>query len=81
MLVLTRKKGEGVIIGDDIEIQIVDIRGGAVRVGLNAPRDKKIYRQEVYQKIQEENREATKWKVADLDSLLNAQKTVVKETK
>ncbi len=59
MLVLTRKKGEGVIIGDDIEIQIVDIRGGAVRVGLNAPRDKKIYRQEVYQKIQEENREAT----------------------
>ncbi len=74
MLVLTRKKGEGVIIGDDIEIQIVEIRGGAVRVGLNAPRDKKIYRQEVYQKIQEENREATKWKAADLDSLLNTQK-------
>ncbi len=80
MLVLTRKKGEGIIIGDDIEIQIVDIRGSAVRIGLNAPQDKKIYRQEVYQKIQQENREATRWKAADLDSLLAIEKTVIKET-
>ncbi len=81
MLVLTRKKGEGVIIGDDIEIQVIEIRGGAVRIGLNAPRDKKIYRQEVYQKIQKENREATRWRAADLDSLLAAQKTAVEEEK
>ncbi len=72
MLVLTRKKGEGVVIGDDIEVQIVEIKGGTVRLGLNAPQDKKIYRQEVYQKIQKENREATQWKVSALDSLLAA---------
>ncbi len=81
MLVLTRKKGEGVIIGDDIEIEIVEIKGGTVRIGLTAPQDKKIYRQEVYLKIQQENRKATEWKVSSLDSLLAATKIAKKESK
>ncbi|MBU4328471.1 MAG: carbon storage regulator CsrA, partial [Proteobacteria bacterium] len=48
MLVLTRKPGEGFVIGDDITIKIVEMKGGGVRIGIEAPQDKKIYRQEIY---------------------------------
>ncbi len=81
MLVLTRKKGEGVIIGDDIEIEVVEIKGGTVRLGLTAPKDKKIYRQEVYLKIQEENKKASEWKASSLDSLLASANIATKESK
>jgi len=69
MLVLTRKPGEGIIIGDDINIKIIEMKGGAVRVGIEAPRDTKIYRQEVYEKICQENLEAANWNMDILDSL------------
>lgn len=69
MLVLTRKLGEGIVIGDDINIKIIEMKGGAIRIGIDAPKHKKIYRQEVYDKISLENREAAKWDLADLDSL------------
>jgi carbon storage regulator len=69
MLVLTRKNGEGLVIGDDIKITIVEMKGGSVRIGIDAPRDKKIYRQEVFDRIAEENREAAQWNMIDLDSL------------
>ncbi len=69
MLVLTRKVGDGIFIGDDTLIKIVEIKGGGVRIGIEAPENKKIYRQEVYERIIEENREAAKWNMADLDSL------------
>ena len=69
MLVLTRKTGEGIIIGDDIKITIVELKGGGVRIGIDAPRDMKIHRQEVYDKITQENREATQWDIADLNEL------------
>lgn len=69
MLVLTRKAGEGIIIGDDVTIKVIELKGGAIRIGIDAPRNKKIYRQEVYDKISIENREATQWDITDLDKL------------
>jgi carbon storage regulator len=69
MLVLTRKLGEGITIGDDITIKIIEMKGGSVRIGIDAPQHKKIYRQEIYDKISKENIEATNWNMADLDSL------------
>lgn len=75
MLVLTRKAGEGIIIGDDIKITIVELKGGGVRIGIDAPREMKVHRQEVFDKIKKENKEATQWDIADLNelsSMLNA---------
>ena len=69
MLVLTRKAGEGIRIGDDITLKIVEIKGGGIRIGIDAPRDKKIYRQEVYDRIIEENTQATQWNMDALESL------------
>jgi len=71
MLVLTRKAGEGIIIGDDIKITIVELKGGGVRIGIDAPREMKVHRQEVFDKIKQENREATQWDIADLNELSN----------
>ena len=71
MLVLTRKPGEGIIIGDDIHITIVELKGGGVRIGIDAPRDMKVHRQEVFDRIKQENREAAQWDIADLNELSN----------
>jgi len=69
MLVLTRKPGEGLLIGDSITIKIIEFKGGAVRIGIDAPPDLKIYRQEVYDRIRTENLGATQWDIADLESI------------
>ncbi len=69
MLVLTRKLGEGIVIGDDVTITIVEMKGGNVRLGIDAPRSKKIYRQEIFDRIVEENREASRWDMIDLDKI------------
>ena len=69
MLVLTRKPGEGIVIGDDIIIKIIELKGGGIRIGIDAPKDRKIYRQEVYDRISRENREALEWDITDLDAL------------
>ncbi|MDF2524809.1 MAG: hypothetical protein K0R31_2450 [Clostridiales bacterium] len=58
MLVLTRKKGQSIILGDDVEITIIDIQGDQVRLGVNAPKSVSIHRKEVYMEIQEENKKA-----------------------
>lgn len=60
MLVLSRHRDESIMIGDDIVLTIVDIRGDKVRLGIEAPTDIPIHRQEVYEAIQRENRKATK---------------------
>lgn len=60
MLVLTRKKDETIVIGDDIEITIVDVQGDNVRIGINAPKAITIYRKEIYEEIQAENRQAAR---------------------
>jgi carbon storage regulator len=59
MLVLTRKKGQSLMIGNEIEISIVDIQGDQVRIGINAPRTVSIHRKEVFEEIQQENRQAS----------------------
>jgi len=69
MLVLTRKLGEGIVIGDDVTITVIEMKGGSIRIGIDAPREKKIYRQEIFDKIVEENRDAANWNMIDLDSL------------
>jgi carbon storage regulator len=69
MLVLTRKEGEGFLIGDDIKIKIIGIKGNTIRIGIEAPQTKKIYRQEVYDRISQENLEAAQWNIADLELL------------
>ena len=58
MLVLTRKLGECIAIDDDIKITVVQIKGRQVRLGIEAPRDTKIHREEVYLAIQEQNKAA-----------------------
>ncbi len=69
MLVLTRKAGEGIIIGDDIRITVIELKGGGVRIGIEAPRTTKVHRQEVFERIKQENQEATQWNIADLNEL------------
>jgi len=58
MLVLSRKKGQSIMIGNDIEISIIDIQGEQVRIGINAPRNVTVHRKEVFEEIIKENREA-----------------------
>ncbi len=69
MLVLTRKIGEGIVIGDDITIKVIELKGGGVRIGIDAPMDRKIYRKEIYDKIIQENLEASQWDITDLDTI------------
>src|SRR5215510_7189753 len=60
MLVLSRQRDESIIIGDNIVITVVDIRGDKVRLGINAPSEIPVHRQEIYEAIQRENLRATR---------------------
>jgi carbon storage regulator len=59
MLALTRKAGERIVIGDNITITVVDVRGDSIRLAINAPREVKIYRGEIYDAIVSENKQST----------------------
>ena len=59
MLVLSRQRDESIIIGDNVVVTIVDVRGDRVRLGIEAPREVSVHRREVYEAIQRENREAS----------------------
>jgi carbon storage regulator len=77
MLILSRRLNECIMIGDEVEISVMDIKGDQIKLGIQAPRSIKIYRKEVYQAIQQENIAALKAEPAalpDLDSLLKNKK-------
>ena len=67
MLVLTRKPRQQIMIGDNIVINVVEVQGDNVRIAIDAPRDSKIYRGEIYRAIQEENKKAAAPVPMDLD--------------
>lgn len=58
MLLLTRKLGENIRIGDDVKITIVEVKGNHVKLGIDAPPSVKVHREEIYERIQAENRRA-----------------------
>ncbi|WP_426333570.1 carbon storage regulator CsrA [Paenibacillus silvae] len=60
MLVLSRKKGESIILQDNIEVTVLAVEGDTVRIGISAPKQIDIFRKEVYESIQEANRESAK---------------------
>ncbi len=66
MLVLSRQRDETIMIGDNIEVTVVDIRGDKVRLGINAPKEISVHRKEVYEAIRRENREAAQVKPEDV---------------
>lgn len=68
MLVLTRRCGESVTIGPDIRVVVLGLKSGQVRLGIEAPPSVKVHREEVYARIQEENRLAAKTQVVPLDA-------------
>ena|SRR5688572_25404204 len=69
MLVLSRQRDETIMIGDDIEVTVVDIRGDKVRLGITAPKEISVHRKEVYDAIKRENRAAAQVKPEDLSGL------------
>jgi len=69
MLVLSRLRDQSVVIGHDIEVTVVDIRGDKVRLGINAPKEISVHRKEVYDAIRRENRAAAQVKPEDLSSI------------
>jgi len=75
MLVITRKLNEGIIIDEDIEIVIVGMEDGKVKLGINAPHSIKVYRKEIYEAIKQENKEAVQIGKDALSYLINRQES------
>lgn len=71
MLVLSRQRDETIMIGDDVEITIVDIRGDKVRLGINAPRHIQVHRKEVYDAIKRENQQAANLTPQDVSDVID----------
>jgi len=72
MLVLSRQRDESIIIGDDVQVTIVDIRGDKVRLGIIAPSEISVHRKEVYDAIQRENRKAAGVSPEDVTKVASA---------
>jgi carbon storage regulator len=72
MLVLTRRLGESIMLDGNIEVQVLEVKGEQVRIGITAPIDVKVYRKEIYTAILQENKEASKAPQMDqLQNILN----------
>ena len=69
MLVLSRKINQSIVIGDNIEIMLVDIRGDQIKLGINAPKTVKIFRKEVYEEVKSQNLEASQSTIEELNIL------------
>ena len=54
MLILTRKVGESIMIGDSVEVKVLGLRAGQIKIGIEAPKDLKVHREEIYERIQAE---------------------------
>lgn len=70
MLALARKINQSIVIGNDIEITLLEIKGDQIKIGINAPKSIPIYRKEIYDQIQAENKKAAQANV-DINSLKN----------
>jgi carbon storage regulator len=68
MLVITRKSGERICIGDDVTVTVLDVAGSSVRLGIEAPNDVRVFRYEIWLQVQEENRAAAQAGIDDLPS-------------
>ena len=69
MLVLTRKEEESIMIGDEIKVMVLESSGGQVKLGIDAPQDIDIYREEIYEEIKAANKEASTIEVDNLQDL------------
>ncbi len=70
MLILTRKLGERITIGDDIVISLIEIKGSQVKLGIEAPKSVSIHRQEIYERIRAENLKSSEVRTSDLTKAL-----------
>jgi carbon storage regulator len=74
MLILTRKKNESIMLGEEIKITVLDIRGDSVKLGIEAPKELTVLRSELYQAVKEENTRATQIEQSILEQLRKLQK-------
>ena len=72
MLILTRRVGESIVVGDDIVLTVFEVRGDAVRIGIEAPRSVKVNRKEIYEEIQRSNAQAVSSSDDAVDALRGA---------
>jgi len=68
MLVLTRRPGESIVVGENIVVTVIEIKGGQVRIGIDAPREVEVYREEIYEQVKQENLTA----IANVDEIRKA---------
>ncbi len=68
MLVLTRRPGESIVVGENIVVTVIEIKGGQVRIGIDAPREVDVYREEIYEQVKQENLSA----IANVDEIRKA---------
>jgi carbon storage regulator len=75
MLVLARKKGQSIIINDNIEIMVIDVQKDVVRLGIKAPKEVSIYRREIYEEIEQENKMALQTRKISFKDLFGSKNT------